>query len=68
MIMAVSNYYYVGLVGSAKAESNDVLAARALQWLPNHNQCAMCNFPRENEELSLEQELSRQGNSKIGTT
>jgi hypothetical protein len=29
---------------------------------------AICNFPRENEELQLEQELSRQGNSKIGTT
>ena len=29
---------------------------------------AICNFPRENEELPLEQELSRQGNSKIGTT
>jgi hypothetical protein len=29
---------------------------------------AICDFPRENEELQLEQELSRQGNSKIGTT
>jgi hypothetical protein len=29
---------------------------------------AICNFPRENEELQLEQELSRQSDSKIGTT
>jgi hypothetical protein len=27
-----------------------------------------CDFPRENEELQLEQELSRQSNSRIGTT
>jgi hypothetical protein len=30
--------------------------------------CAICDFPRENEELQLEQELSRQSDSKIGTT
>jgi hypothetical protein len=29
---------------------------------------AICDFPRENEELQLEQELSRQSDSKIGTT
>jgi hypothetical protein len=30
--------------------------------------CAICDFPRENGELQLEQELSRQSDSKIGTT
>jgi hypothetical protein len=30
--------------------------------------CAICNFPRENEELQLEQELSRQSDSGIGAT
>jgi hypothetical protein len=29
---------------------------------------AICNFPRVNEELQLEQELPRQSDSKIGTT
>jgi hypothetical protein len=29
---------------------------------------AICDFPRENEELQLEQELSRQSDSKIGAT
>jgi hypothetical protein len=29
---------------------------------------AICDFPRENEELQLEQELCRQNDSKIGTT
>jgi hypothetical protein len=37
MIVAVSNYY-VGPVGSAQAESNDALDARALEWSPDQNQ------------------------------
>jgi hypothetical protein len=36
-IVAVSNYY-VGPVGSAQAESNDALDARALEWSPDHKQ------------------------------
>jgi hypothetical protein len=36
-IVAVSNYY-VGPVGSAQAESNDALDARALEWSPDQNQ------------------------------
>jgi hypothetical protein len=36
-IVAVSNYY-IGAVGSAEAESNDALDARALQWSRDLNQ------------------------------
>jgi hypothetical protein len=39
-----------------------------LSKTPSKQLDAICDFPRENEELQLEQELSRQSDSKIGTT
>jgi hypothetical protein len=37
-------------------------------FITSNSSPAICDFPRENEELQLEQELSRQSDSKIGTT